>query len=135
MRGYLRFSGSQDPGYIPRSELPRFPSSHRTVRRISSPGIDTRRQELQSYLSRLVDHPQALSNTRILSFLGAIHEIKSNRVASRKKERNAISISNANSLLDLGDIVLFRSNAMTSKLQRLATGSEFDHVVNLLAVC
>ena len=143
----LLAQSSTDIGYIPRSSLPTFPYSKQIVNKSSQQLAQKRKDALQEYLTLLmkVAPDEVSSNVHILTFLGAIRTSVPIQIKNTKQSRNVINIDHIESsldnlkvsasiagtssaLLNWGDLILFRSIAFAGTLQRLATGSEFDHV-------
>ena len=139
---------STDSGYIPRSSLPSFPYSKQVINESTHKLAVQRKDALEKYLKQLmiVAPEEVVSNVHLLTFLGAMRTTKPVQAKSSKLNRNVINLDNIqkslsclnaktimagaspSALLNWGDLVLFRSVAFAGQLQRLATGSEFDHV-------
>ena len=87
---------------------------------------EARKNQLDNFLKQLLLISEAISNRHIVSFLGALRAVESPSEAG--KSRQMIHVSNIEDHASWGDVILFRCSNPVSGLQRLATGSEWDHV-------
>jgi len=119
----LQAQSSDQTDYL--KHLPRLPARDTLGKaRVleSKAALVARRVEgLQTYLNALLAATQENPNAVVLSFLGMLN-IKSSA------QTPTMHISRLAEEARVGDLVLFRSIYPLSQLQRVATGSDFDHV-------
>ena len=113
-------------GYVAKNHLPVLPDRYNGQ-------VSFRLPKLEKYLDSLLNINTSFSNQHILSFIGAASSYKDESRLSYQPSiscpiRNVIHISNLSNILNWGDVILFRCSNSMSGLQRLATGSEWDHV-------
>lgn len=114
------------PGYIVTAAIPQLPGSLYKINVANSTEAENRRSELENFVRQLVALPEAINNRYILSFLGALKDDMSQQL--KVKSRSTVHVAHINECTDWGDLILFRSSNSLSGLQRMATGSEWDHV-------
>ena len=107
--------------------LPRLPARDTLGKHVllleSKAALVARRVEgLQSFLNALLEATQDKPNAVILSFLGMLN------ITQNAQTRPTMHISRLGEEARVGDLVLFRSVYPLSQLQRVATGSDFDHI-------
>lgn len=89
--------------------------------------IKEREVVLLAFLQALVDIIQTANSPdiQILSFLGMLN---TSYELDHIKEKSSIHISKLTSIAKPGDILFFKCHGGLQQLQRVATGSEYDHV-------
>ena len=104
--------------------LPSIPSKTFS-KTLDIPFLDLRRKELEKFIKELLKHEWASQRPEVLSFLGFMSDHSDTGILSKPK---SIHISKIQEVVNTGDIVLFKSKNSLSGLQRIATGTNWDHI-------
>lgn len=119
-----------------KKEIPKLPPS-KLVGNLKDGFVEKRRLALDTYLQTVLNVEAFNTCMPVLSFLGALENVVggSRHTSSKKGKHSSTHPSPSHlhldavlSLLDAGDIVLFRTTGVLQGLQRTFTGSKYDHV-------
>lgn len=120
LHSILSSQKKSDSDAVPNGLLPSLPSKLNSC-------VEYRKENLERYLRQLLSIVANTTNRHILSFVGLLNESYLSAL-DLSPIKSTLHISKLITELDTGDLILFKSTNPYSQVQRVFTGSTWDHI-------
>mmetsp|Transcript_2381 Transcript_2381/g.3400 ORF Transcript_2381/g.3400 Transcript_2381/m.3400 type:complete len:674 (+) Transcript_2381:54-2075(+) len=111
-------------------DLPSFPPA--TLGKASEQEVIRRRYTLEAYLHKILSVPELATCIEVLTFLGVARNNSS--ISVPESNQRTMYFKTLMALMDVGDVLLFKTGSIAANLQRIATRSPWDHVAFVMRI-